>query len=85
MFYVYVIEHQKTELIHVGFTQDLSKRLKEHNQKGFLTSKKENSWRVIYYEAYLHEIDARKREEYFRTHIGRNVIKQRIQSYLYAR
>lgn len=85
MFYVYVIEHQQTQLMHVGFTNDLSKRLKEHNKRGLLTSKKKSAWQVIYYEAYLNESDARRREEYFRTHLGRHAVKQRLHDYFYVR
>jgi len=31
MYYIYVIQHTKTKQIYVGITNDLKRRLREHN------------------------------------------------------
>ena len=54
MYYVYLIKNSKTGKTYIGSTNNLIRRLKEHNKK------KPN---LIYYEAYKNEKDARKREE----------------------
>lgn len=61
MFYFYVIENQDGQL-YLGSTNDLKRRLKEHvTGKSFAT--KGSDWKLIYYEAYNSESDARTREQ----------------------
>ncbi|MFH0771168.1 MAG: GIY-YIG nuclease family protein [Candidatus Omnitrophota bacterium] len=55
MYYAYVIKNSKTEKLYYGYTNNLKRRLSEHN-------KKEEMWKLIYYEAYRAESDARKRK-----------------------
>ena len=61
MYYMYVLQNELKTKTYVGYTSDLKRRLKEHNEsnKGYTGSGK---WRLIYYEAYLSEEDARERE-----------------------
>ncbi len=61
MYYVYVLENTENGLYY-GSTNDLKRRLKEH-QSGKVFSTKSKSWTLIYYEAYASEIDARTREQ----------------------
>ena len=83
MFYVYTLEDEEGELYH-GFTTDLRKRLKEHNQ-GKSLSTKSRAWRCIYYEACLEEADARRREHYLKTTQGRRLLKRRLKEYFFQR
>ena len=62
MYYVYVIESKKKNWIYIGFTSDLRKRFSEHNQGKVRVTKAHCPFTLIYYEAYLSERDARKRE-----------------------
>jgi putative endonuclease len=55
-----VIRNEIPELYY-GYTNDLKKRLFDHN-KGKSFSTKNHRWKLIYYEAYLSQEDARKRE-----------------------
>jgi len=60
MFYVYIIRNELNELYY-GSTNDLKRRIFEHNNgKSFTT--RYHQWKLIYYEAYLAEKDARERE-----------------------
>ena len=61
MYYVYVLKNETSELYY-GYTNDLRNRLKKHN-KGKSFSTKGHEWRLVYYEAYLSEEDARNREK----------------------
>ena len=54
MYYVYVIKDIKTGKLYYGYSNDLERRLTEHNRK--------TNQELIYYEAYKVEIDARRRE-----------------------
>ena len=53
MYYVYLIKNSKTGRTYIGFTNDLRRRIKEHSNK---------KPKIIYYEAYKSEIDAKERE-----------------------
>jgi putative endonuclease len=67
---------------YVGFTNDLEKRLDEH-QRGLVDSTASRRLlRLIYYEACLNEHDAVAREKYFKTGFGRRFLKNRIRNYL---
>ena len=66
MFYVYVIQSLNRK-IYYGSTNDLVRRIKEHNSnKSYST--KGDTWELIYYEAYKHEADARVREKQLKYH-----------------
>ena len=58
MFYVYILRSPKTKQIYIGFSEDLKRRVKEHQQL-----QRHKGWRLIYYEAYLSREDAVKREQ----------------------
>ena len=60
MFYVYVLIDQEGEL-YFGSTNNLKRRFKEHNSEK-VDSTKGRSWKLLYYEAYFSEQDARARE-----------------------
>ncbi len=62
MFYVYLLRSLKDGNLYLGYTNDLRRRLKEHNQGKSKSTKPRSLLQLIYYEAYLAESDARKRE-----------------------
>jgi putative endonuclease len=82
MFYVYCLESEKSDDLYFGFTKDLKRRLKEHNQKLNFSTKKHAPWRLIYYEACLNEEDAKRREIYLKTSTGRRMFRKRIIKYI---
>jgi predicted GIY-YIG superfamily endonuclease len=53
MFYVYLIVNKLSKETYIGYTSDLRRRFAEHKYK---------NPKLIYYEAYLSEKDARIRE-----------------------
>ena len=75
MFVVYVLYSEKFERTYVGFTNDLERRLKEHNSKQNKSTKAYVPWTVIYQEQSKTRIEARKREKYLKSGIGRDFIK----------
>jgi predicted GIY-YIG superfamily endonuclease len=68
MFYVYVLQSATTEeRFYLGSTKDLKQRFKSHNQ-GENKATKGNQWKLVYYEAYISEVAARKREQTLKQH-----------------
>ena len=83
MFYNYVIQSMKDGNLYVGYTTDLKKRLKEHNQGLVKSTKPYRPWGLIYYEACLNEKDAKRREHYLKTSQGQRLLKRRLKEYFY--
>ncbi len=63
MYYVYVLQDvREVGDVYIGYTHHLKERLRGHNSplnRGYTSGKK---WRLVYYESYLSESDARTRE-----------------------
>ena len=69
MHYVYFIKSISTNKLYVGFTKDLRRRFSEHNNKqGGKYTKNKGPFRLVYYEAYSSDKDARKREDNLKLH-----------------
>ena len=59
-FYVYIIETVKSKIhkTYVGYTIDLKKRLKKHNQNKGAKSTKGHKWKLIYKKKFISKSDA---------------------------
>ncbi len=62
MFYVYILKSKKDNNLYIGSTNNLRKRVKEHEKGKVFSTKSRNPLELVYYEAYKSEKDARKRE-----------------------
>ncbi len=83
MFYVYVLRSTKDlNEIYVGYTTNLKRRFSLH-QKGLVPSTKPyRPWKLIFYEAYINKVDAKRREEYLKTAKGKRALKLILQDTL---
>jgi len=67
----------------VGSTEDLTQRLKEHNQGiGGEFTKKNRPFKLIFYEAFLDKKDALKQEKFYKSGYGKEILKQKIENSL---
>ncbi|QQG44122.1 MAG: GIY-YIG nuclease family protein [Candidatus Roizmanbacteria bacterium] len=78
MFYVYVLQSLKDKRFYIGFSADLKKRVKDHNEGRVVSTKNRRPLDLIYYEAYKFEQQARKQELFYKTGQGRRVLKTRL-------
>ena len=62
MFYVYILKSKKDNNLYYGSTNDLRRRLLEHNTGKVQSTKSRRPFELKYYEAYFNEADARNRE-----------------------
>jgi len=63
MYYVYLTKSKKDNKSYIGLTNDLRKRLMEHNQGLSKSTKYRRPWALVYYEAYASLKDAQTREQ----------------------
>ena len=64
MMYIYVLKSAKTRFLYTGVTNNLKRRVLEHNSERASRefTNRNKPWKLVYYEAYLSEQDARDRE-----------------------
>ncbi len=76
MYYTYIIYSDSHSVKYIGQTENLEKRIDEHNNGtlgGF--TKNKGPWRLVYYESYNTRAEAMSREKYLKTGVGRDWIK----------
>ena len=81
-FYTYVLQSLKDLNFYVGYTNNLVKRIEEHNKGKVASTKNRVPLKLIYWEGCLNQQDARRREKYLKTSWGKRFIKNRLKSYL---
>ena len=77
VYYIHAIKSTIDNRIYIGFTENLEKRIKEHNQGKTKSTKGFRPWSLIYYETTETRIEARKREKYFKSGCGKEFLKNR--------
>jgi len=75
MFYVYAISSIKHNYIYVGLTQNLDDRIKRHNDGRERTTKFYRPYELIYSEACNSRPEARVREKYWKSGIGKEKLR----------
>ena len=78
MFYTYVLQSQKDTKLYIGYSEDLRRRLHEHNAGLVPATKERSPMKLVYYEACQQKAKAIEREKYFKTGFGRRFLKMRI-------
>lgn len=83
MFYVYILKSIKDARLYIGYTNNLRRRLKEHQLGQVEATRHRALFKLLYYEAYISQKDAARREQNLKT-FGRALggLKRRIQESL---
>jgi putative endonuclease len=76
MYFVYVLFSKKLNKRYVGSTQDVDKRLSEHNHGKSKFTKAGIPWELIYKESFNTNVEARKREVFLKSGVGRKFLDQ---------
>jgi putative endonuclease len=81
-YFVYLLRSLKDGNFYTGFTRDLNKRIKEHDDGNVLSTKNRRPLILVYFECSLNQKDATRREKYLKTAWGKRYLKNRIKDYL---
>ncbi|UCB57715.1 MAG: GIY-YIG nuclease family protein [Candidatus Omnitrophota bacterium] len=81
-YYVYVLHSQKDDKLYTGFTDDLKRRLKEHNAGEEPSTRHRIPFELIYCEACIEKKDAIAREQYLKSGKGKKYLNGRLRQYL---
>ena len=75
MWFVYILKSEQYKKSYVGSTNDVMRRLYEHNIERSAYTSRYKPWTLIKSEAYSTLIESRCREAFLKTRIGRQELK----------
>ena len=76
MFYVYVLKSLKTKTFYKGFTNNLERRIRQHEQGQCLSTKKLLPLKLVHVEICNSRKEARQMEKYLKSGYGREIIDE---------
>ncbi len=76
MFITYAIKSINRNYIYVGLTNDLTRRLNQHQLGENRTTRAYRPFILILKESFLNRIEARNREKYLKSGIGKELLKK---------
>ncbi|MDD4106354.1 MAG: GIY-YIG nuclease family protein [Candidatus Shapirobacteria bacterium] len=79
MFYVYVLKSLKTGTFYKGLTNNIEKRIKQHEQGQCLSTKNILPITLIHVEICSSRLEARKMEKYLKSGYGREIIEELLE------
>jgi putative endonuclease len=80
-YYVYVLKSNFDGLLYTGYTNNLKRRLEEHNDGKVISTKRRIPFELIYSEACKNQSDAIAREKYLKSGMGKKYLKNRLKFY----
>ena len=81
MHYVYILKTEYNYELYVGCTNDLQRRVIEHNSGNVESTKRKIPFVLIHYEAFLDKRDAFERERFLKSGWGKRFIKRNLKHY----
>lgn len=78
MYFVYILRSEQFDRRYVGITDNLNRRLQEHNSGKMKSTKAYKPWKIVYHEETLNRIEARKREKYLKSAAGRKFLSEKL-------
>ena len=81
MYYVYILQSQKDKRKYTGHTEDLGRRLMEHNngEGPGRSTKHWKPWKLLYCEEFQTRSEAMRREKYLKSGAGREELKSIVE------
>jgi putative endonuclease len=77
-YYVYVLLSSKDNEMYTGYSADLRKRLKLHENGEVFSTKNRRPLTLIYFEGCLNQHDATRREKYLKSGNGKIYLRSRL-------
>lgn len=74
--YVYILKSLKDGSHYIGFTRDIDKRLRQHNNGKNYSTKSKRPWKIIHVEITDNRVESRGLEKFFKSGFGREIINE---------
>ncbi len=75
MFYVYAIKSLERNYVYVGMTNDVERRIAEHNNGENRSTKAYKPFILIHKEVFETRVEAREKEKYLKSGVGKEYLK----------
>jgi putative endonuclease len=75
MYYVYVLRSEASRRLYKGVTDDVTRRLHEHNDGLSASTKHWRPWRLVHVEEFATRAEALRRERFLKTGRGREELQ----------
>ena len=76
MFYTYILKSVVDGTLYAGNTENIERRLQEHNRGKMKYTKRKMPWILVYKELFSTRTDAMKREKFFKSGRGRKFLNE---------
>ncbi|MBI2406270.1 MAG: GIY-YIG nuclease family protein [Candidatus Harrisonbacteria bacterium] len=77
-YYVYILISVKDKNCYTGFTTNLRERLQQHARGEVKSTRNRRPLKLIHYEYFINEQDARAREVFLKSGFGRDQLRQSL-------
>lgn len=77
-FFVYVLKSEKDGRLYKGFTNNIDRRIDEHNKGQNKSIKGFRPWKLVHIEEFATLMEARNREKFLKTGQGRDYLKKTL-------
>lgn len=78
MYYVYALYSVEKDKFYIGFTEDLRRRIYEHNLGKSFSDRRIKNLELVYYEACKSKSDSLRREKQLKAGFGRAYLRNRL-------
>jgi len=78
VYYVYILQSSKSKILYYGYTIDLKKRLKEHNEGKSQFTKGHLPWKLVWYSGFCEMQTAKDFELYLKSGSGKAFVYKRL-------
>jgi len=82
MYYVYLLKSLSDQGWYTGYTEDINRRLEDHNSGKNVSTHARRPFVLMYYEAYLNKRDALGREKFLKSGAGKRFLEKQLRHYL---
>src|SRR4030042_3692089 len=79
MYYIYILRSKLDKKFYTGYTSNLKRRLKEHQDGNVDSTKNRRPLELIYYEAYREKQLALNREKFLKTTKGKVQLRKQFE------
>ena len=81
-FYTYILISLADRKFYIGYTENVHKRLDQHNNGENQSTKSRLPFELLYFEAHRSKQDALRRESYFKTTSGKRTLRNMLKESL---
>ena len=78
MYFVYYLKSDKNNDLYIGSTENVNKRLGQHNKGRVKSTKPYHPWKLLGYEEYPTRNEAMMREKFLKSHQQKEILKKKF-------